>query len=132
MKICSCGNVINTGGTKCNRCHCQIWRLKNPIKAHQSDKKYKDRIKAKVNVFCLKSISGYICKLCGRPFTSFVSIKKHLREEHNNCFKKEKRLKPIKHRHHLKPWKDPESLFCSPKLKEITGKEPLKGSECKD
>ena len=31
-----------------------------------------------------------------------------------------------------KPWKDPQSLFCSPRLKEIIGKEPLKGKECKD
>jgi hypothetical protein len=31
----------------------------------------------------------------------------------------------------LKPWKDPESLFCSPKLKEIIGKEPLRGEECR-
>jgi hypothetical protein len=33
----------------------------------------------------------------------------------------------------LKPWKDPESLFCDTKfLKRIIGKEPLKGDECKD
>jgi len=39
--------------------------------------------------------------------------------------------KPITH-HYLKPWQDPESLFCSPKLKEIIGKEPLKDEECRD
>lgn len=33
---------------------------------------------------------------------------------------------------YLKPWKDPESLFCSPNLKEIINKEPLSGEECKD
>lgn len=33
----------------------------------------------------------------------------------------------------LKPWKDPESLFCDTKfLKEFLGKEPRKGKECKD
>ena len=32
--------------------------------------------------------------------------------------------KAPKRTYYLKPWKDPESLFCSPKLKEITGKEP--------
>lgn len=32
----------------------------------------------------------------------------------------------------LKPWKDPESLFCSPKLGEIIGKEPASGEECGD
>lgn len=37
-----------------------------------------------------------------------------------------------KPRIYLKPWKDPESLFCSPKLKEIINKELLSGEECKD
>ena len=32
--------------------------------------------------------------------------------------------KAPKRTHPLKPWDDPESLFCSPKLKDITGKEP--------
>ena len=33
----------------------------------------------------------------------------------------------------LKPWKDPESLFCDTEfLKKILGKEPAKGTECKD
>lgn len=32
----------------------------------------------------------------------------------------------------LKPWKDPESLFCDTKfLREFFGKEPRKGEECK-
>ena len=33
----------------------------------------------------------------------------------------------------LKPWKDPESLFCDTEfLKNLIGKEPAKGTECKD
>lgn len=44
----------------------------------------------------------------------------------------EKRLKMIR-RVPLKPWKDPESLFCDTKfLREFLGKEPAKGKECKD
>lgn len=34
---------------------------------------------------------------------------------------------------HIKPWEDPESLFCDTEfLRKITGKEPLKGDECRD
>ncbi len=33
---------------------------------------------------------------------------------------------------YLKPWKDPESLFCSPKLTEIVGKKLSTGDECRD
>ncbi len=33
----------------------------------------------------------------------------------------------------LKPWKDPESLFCDTEfLREFLGKEPRKGKECKN
>ena len=39
----------------------------------------------------------------------------------------------IKRKHHLKPWKDPESLICNTAfLRTIFGKEPTKGDECKD
>lgn len=41
-------------------------------------------------------------------------------------------MREIPNRHYAKPWKDPESLFCSPKLKEIINKEPLSGKECKN
>ncbi len=42
------------------------------------------------------------------------------------------RIKEQKHRHPLKPWKDPESLFCDSEfLKKLIGKEPTKGKECK-
>lgn len=34
-----------------------------------------------------------------------------------------------KHTHPLKPWKDPQSLFCSPRLKEIIKKEPANTAE---
>lgn len=45
---------------------------------------------------------------------------------------KDKKLKFI-NRVPLKPWKDPESLFCDTKfLREFLGKEPRKGKECKD
>jgi hypothetical protein len=38
----------------------------------------------------------------------------------------------IKPRQYLKPWKDPQSLFCSEKLGEILKKELLTGDECRD
>lgn len=59
-------------------------------------------------------------------------------------FTKFDNLDNIQHQHHikrlkfinkvpLKPWKDPESLFCDTKfLREFLGKEPRKGKECKD
>jgi hypothetical protein len=38
-----------------------------------------------------------------------------------------------KRRFPLKPWKDPESLFCDTVfLERLIGKEIRKGSECKD
>ncbi len=41
------------------------------------------------------------------------------------------RTKP--NRHPLKPWKDPESLFCDTEfLKKLIKKTPKKGIECKD
>lgn len=43
-----------------------------------------------------------------------------------------KQLKMI-NRVPLKPWKDPESLFCDTEfLRKFLGKEPRKGKECKD
>lgn len=42
------------------------------------------------------------------------------------------RIKKQRHRHPLKPWKDPESLFCDTEfLENFIGKEPTKGKECK-
>ena len=41
-----------------------------------------------------------------------------------------KRVTPPKRRVHLKPWEDPNSLFCSPKLGEIVGKKIATGEEC--
>lgn len=39
----------------------------------------------------------------------------------------------VMRRHPLKPWQDPESLFCDTKfLEEYLGKAPTKGTECKD
>jgi hypothetical protein len=47
--------------------------------------------------------------------------------------KKERPKIEIKGKHPLKPWKDPESLFCDTEfLRKIVGKEPAKGDECKD
>lgn len=43
------------------------------------------------------------------------------------------RISKVKNRHPLKPWQDPESLFCDTEfLKKFLGKEPLKGEECRE
>lgn len=45
--------------------------------------------------------------------------------------KKKRHMKPPG-KVYLKPWKDPNSLFCSPKLEEIVRKKLRTGEECKD
>jgi hypothetical protein len=82
--------------------------------------------------------SGF-CNICGKKAELTISghgDNKNTRYQHPKCkmhrgrpyiVLKEKKI----HRHPLKPWDDPESLFCSPKLKEIIGKEPKKGNGCK-
>lgn len=74
-----------------------------------------------------------ICSNCGtdlkkQPF-KYRKCKYH-------CQKCKSIFKSFRGRTHevpLKPWEDPESLFCNTKfLKKILGKEPAKGTECKD
>ncbi len=67
-----------------------------------------------------------------------VSYTIQVLEEYHKYFdakhsEKQKPRTEIKGIHPLKPWKDPESLFCDTEfLRKITGKEPTKGDECKD
>jgi hypothetical protein len=86
--------------------------------------------------------NGY-CKICGKRAELIISGHgeyKNTRYHHKKCkTTREKQTYKIIlkdtnmhiHRHPLKPWKDPNSLFCSPRLNEIIGKEPRKGKECK-
>lgn len=87
---------------------------------------------------CLKDRERYKCTLCGydteeRARTSWVLGKQdiifHIITVHNIDYRLIK-----KHGiHPLKPWEDPESLFCDTQfLEKIIGKEPLKGNQCKD
>lgn len=79
----------------------------------------------------------YYCLLCGIPQYK-ESCLSHIELNHpewiNAIWFNEKREKYGKklRAHPLKPWKDPESLFCSPNLKNIINKEPLRGKECRD
>jgi hypothetical protein len=83
----------------------------------------------------------YFCLLCGKPLykKNFLT---HIESDHIgwiNAFwfvekeeeKEEDRVRKLG-TYPLKPWRDPESLFCSKNLKNIIGKEPLSGNECGD
>ena len=78
----------------------------------------------------------YLCENCRVEFDttnqySFFCCVKCARNYYSlKGYDLKKFIKKTSH-HPLKPWDDPESLFCSPNLKEIIGKEPLKGDECK-
>lgn len=79
----------------------------------------------------------YFCLLCGSPRYKKDCLN-HIELYHSDWIDAiwiEEKIMPIKkqkHRYPLKPWKDSESLFCSPNLKDIINKEPLHGDECKD
>lgn len=91
-----------------------------------------------------RRVAGF-CGRCGKPMLlSFLhAIYRHLSKEaceaapnylreHTPRIKKKREKPPVKKppRVYLKPWKDPQSLFCSPKLGEIVGKEIPRGVEC--
>jgi hypothetical protein len=79
----------------------------------------------------------YYCLLCGMPLYE-ESRMTHIECNHPEwinvlwCKEKRKYDGPRKLTHPLKPWRDPESLFCSPNLKYIIDKEPLQGKECRE
>ena len=83
----------------------------------------------------------YKCTLCDyvgqikwgvHPDVSRMLVKNHIIEHHfvRIIFKQRRESVLHLHLHPLKPWNDPESLYCSPKLKDIINKEPLSGNEC--
>ena len=91
---------------------------------------------------------GYKCSVCGfigqpeanqrTTHSQHIDISRKLVKNHivqNHFIRiiiKRVQQKTIKF-HHIKPWKDPESLFCDTKfLKKLLGKEPRAGNECKD
>lgn len=135
----------------------QKGRMNNSIRYHinnyhsEKKKKFSSRsyIGEKVNILVGNTtlIGGqcktadeynwYFCLLCGLPHYKKDSLR-HIESCHIdwiNAVWIEEKIIPIKkqrHRYPLKPWKDPQSLFCSPNLKDIINKEPLHGDECKD
>jgi hypothetical protein len=79
----------------------------------------------------------YYCLLCGKSQykENRLSHIESIHEEWVNAFwVVEKIEKYVRKRrtYPLKPWRDPESLFCSPNLKYIINKEPLQGDECRE
>lgn len=78
------------------------------------------------------NVTLYVCKLCDGAYSAFTTW---TAVRHYNAKHSEKQIPrtDIKGKHPLKPWKDPESLFCDTEfLTKIIGKEPTKGDECKD
>lgn len=78
----------------------------------------------------------YHCLLCGIPQYEENRLS-HIELNHSEWInaiwldeKREKYGKKLR-TYPLKPWRDPESLFCSPNLKNIINKEPLHGDECR-
>ncbi len=122
-----------------------------PIERYERDRYIFESDKYYFNV-------GHICGICGEVVEIWGSrggVKNHLVEEHPEWIDiyiifggykkidlqklKNKKLRklditiPDKKKIYLKPWKDPESLFCSTKFLEILlNKEISKGDECKD
>ena len=93
-----------------------------------------------------------ICKLCSQPLFLHETGIEHFSKEHKEWFeflwltyertvKKKheektyrirKKIEKPKYRVHIKPWKNPNSLFCDSEfLEELTGKKLLEGDECR-
>ncbi len=78
---------------------------------------------------------GDTCPKCGCEIKKYGFKRHNTKNEYycQQCISTFKSLPKRTHRVPLKPWKDPESLFCDTEfLKKILGKEPAKGTECKD
>ena len=72
------------------------------------------------------NVTLYFCKLCEGTYSAFNkwTAVRHYDAKHSEV---QKPRTEIKGNHPLKPWKDPESLFCDTEfLRKITGKEPTK------
>lgn len=77
------------------------------------------------------------CKKCVREYAKNNENGKYHREYYiKRKFEKQKQLEErnkIVHEFDIKPWKDPESLFCDTEfLESMLGKEVEKGKECKN
>jgi hypothetical protein len=72
----------------------------------------------------------YFCLLCGIPQYKEKRLS-HMELNHPEwinaiwCGEKREKYGKKLRTYHLKPWRDPDSLFCSPNLKDIINKEPL-------
>lgn len=87
-----------------------------------------------------------VCGLCSEPLFLQETGIEHFYKEHKEWFeliwlsyerkkkeKNEEKVKRPKYRVHIKPWKNPNSLFCDTEfLEKLTGKKILEGDECRD
>jgi len=92
----------------------------------------------------------FVCLLCGTPYygdrdkyqnqNNFRGLIDHFRDKHEEwlvaywCYKqrKEYTIESKIKLHPLKPWHDPESLYCDKEfLEELLSKEVAEGNECK-
>ncbi len=96
------------------------------------------------NIIILRPVYGrqrYKCGFCGydtenkkryRRITAPSDIIMHLAIEHTIDYRIGCKIAK-KRQHYLKPWKDPESLFCDTVfLEEYIKKSVARGDECKD
>lgn len=101
-------------------------------KNYELDKRFLEEIHKYFDIKTQNNITLYVCKLCEDTYSAFNTwtAVRHYDSKHSE----EQRPKiEIKGKHPLKPWKDPESLFCDTEfLRKIIGKEPAKGDECRD
>jgi len=92
------------------------------------DELYQDLFEPVVTETIYGNVTWLVCKTCGKSYANKPGASRHV----TICRKTHERKQKPKPRIYLKPWQDPQSLFCSPNLKEIIEKEPLSGDECRE
>jgi hypothetical protein len=148
-----CGDVIDTWGRKGGVKSHLMERHPEWIGAYIILGGFNDKLENKVKELALDLLTNdmaligerckvaeeydwYLCLLCGTSQYKDDCLS-HIESNHPNWINAvwiiEKREKYVRKRrtYPLKPWKDPQSLFCSPNLKNIINKEPLHGDECR-
>ena len=71
------------------------------------------------------------CAICGLKTNNAFNIRSHIQNEHFSVIDIE--MERVVKRHNIKPWKDPESLFCGGDfLTNEMGLSIVDGDECKE
>lgn len=97
---------------------------------------YKNHLLNESEYPSLSTSYDHVIRRCGVLASNYIRINGLAR---NPCpipgedTKRDHRTNLPVRRAYLKPWKDPESLFCDTEfLTQLLGKEPRKGDECRD